>query len=198
MFHHPFAATVRIHGRRRVFLVDRGPDRVSVHRGRRGEDHPTHVGVSHRVEEVERAENVVSIVDVRVGDRLADVGERGEMNYGLDFVFGEHLAQGVSVEQVTFDEGDVQHCLAVPARQVIEDYSFEPRGGQRSQGVGADIAGAAGDEYLHGFLRSVRRPFIQPRPSRIDDPSHIGIFGRTGEPLLSLLDFRHSLAASER
>src|SRR5262245_24232825 len=151
LFDHQFRFAVGIHRRLWVRLVDRDANRIAI-RGTRGrEDNPPDSRLAHRVEQVQRADGVGAKVLRRVAHRLADEGIRREMNHGVDWMARKHLAQANGIPQAAALDRSPFHRPVVALTQVVE-HDWRMSGcGEELRRVTADVAGAAGHEYAHGF-----------------------------------------------
>ena len=61
-------------------LADRHAGRIAVSRASRGKDDPVDPGLAHRIEQREGADEIVAVIQRRIGDRLADIGVGCEMH----------------------------------------------------------------------------------------------------------------------
>ncbi len=156
-------------------LVVAGVDR----RGR-GKDDVLHAVVAHGLAETHGGEEVVVIVFQRHRHGFADGLEPGEMDRAVDVVLFKDAVERRAVAHVVFIEGDVLardllHAfdgLRAGVDQIIDDDDLVAALEQLHAGVAADIAGAAGDEYVHVFspfnpaMSRDRRLFRAARRSR--------------------------------
>ncbi len=151
LLHHPLGPGVRRPGRERVLLGDLEGLLDGVQAGRAGEQDPVQPERGELVEQLQRLGDVVAVVVVRLLDRLRhhDPGRHvdGRVDVG---VLGRdpphHLAVGdvALVEDPVADEGDRT------AQQRVEDDGRVARLLERLRRDRTDVAGAAGDQNLHG------------------------------------------------
>ena len=103
---------------------------------------------AHRLEQVPGGDHVLAVVARGVGDRLADVGARGEVHHAPRPVLAEAGVERRAVLQV--DQGDgrllVRHQLAVAGREVVEHHHALALLREVPHGVAADVARPAGDQ----------------------------------------------------
>ena len=84
------------------------------------------------------------------------------MNGAVDVgVLGDDSAEQVPVRDITLAEGAVAHEGPGTGEQRVEDHRRVPRHLERLRGCRTDVAGAAGDQDLHG-----RATLALARPSR--------------------------------
>ena len=77
---------------------------------------------------------------------FADRDEGGEVQHGVDAMFGEDAAQAVLVEQVAFLERPPAHGGTMAAAEVVVDYDAIAGARELLGGVRTDVAGSAGDQ----------------------------------------------------
>ena len=163
---HQLRAAVRV-GRlsgRRV-LAHRDGGGIAVDRGRRREHDGPAADRVHRPDEVQRAAHVVAVVADRLGHRLTDRLEPGEVDDGVGSQLVERRAERRLVEEIDDVEGrGATGELAGPldrrrlgVGQVVEDRDVVTGFEELDDGVAADVAGAAGHEDVHGGDRIRRR-----------------------------------------
>jgi len=139
---------VLAHRHRRVGAVDRCG---------RGEDQLVDVVAPHGPHEREGRPEVVLVVLQRLRDALADSLEAGEVDDGVDLLVREELFRLLAVAQVEGVDGQVlagQGLEPVDDRRLgvgeaVDDDDLVARSHELDDGVGADVAGAAGDENAH-------------------------------------------------
>ena len=139
-------ASVGIDWSERGFLGDRHVPRLAVDRTGR-EEHDRHVtrGTS-RVEQVQRADDVVGVVPGGILERFPDVGARGEMQHDCGAVCRECPGESVRVEKVALDEWPPANETVVAGGEIVVHHRQEPAGCEGLAGMTADVSGAAGDE----------------------------------------------------
>ena len=99
LLHAPFRPTVgvdrllphRFHNRRCLGFAVGGAGGT--------EHHPLYTRLLHGLEQTDAAGRVVVVVDQRLADRLAHVGQGGEVHDAIDRLFAEHLDQSVRIGQ---------------------------------------------------------------------------------------------------
>ena len=132
---------------RRIGLENRRPLGLAVDRRGGGEDDRPDTDLAHRLEQRDRAAQVVRPVLGRVRHRLADQRLGREVQHRLGAV-GEHL--GGAVAQRALDErGAGRHGVGEPGGQVVEHRDVVPGRDQLPGHDAADVAGPAGDEHSH-------------------------------------------------
>ena len=154
--------------------------------------------LAHRLEQRDRAAQVVRPVLGRVRHRLADQRLGGEVQHRLDAV-GQHL--GGAVAQRALDErGAGRHRVGVPGGQVVEHGDLVPGRDQLRGDDAADVSGTAGDEHSHeqaslsrcaassGTMSLIHTPMPGFRPGQV-----LQLAGRT--PDRQYLKVRRELAA---
>ena len=122
----------------------------AVGRTRAREEHPVDVRLAHRRQQAERADDVVAVVVVGVGHRLADVGRRGEVHHRLDAVVLHDRGELRGVGEVAHHETIRGHRVAMAEAEVVVGDGVGAFGDQVAKAGGPDESGAAGDEDLHG------------------------------------------------
>ncbi len=137
--------------------------------------------LAHDVHEGERVAEVVGVVLDRLGDGLAHGLEAGEVDHAVDLVLVEDALERLAVVHVGAVEGEalgglgshdgvdaVEHLLG-GVGQVVDDDDLIAVLEQLDARVGADEAGAAGDEdarVLGGDLLAHEIPFGLGRATR--------------------------------
>jgi hypothetical protein len=157
VFDHQLAAAVGIRGRQREVFGDRHRGRIAVH-GRRGAEHERlDAEFRHRLEQHDTAGHVVVVIAQRLGHRLADGFQAGEVDHGIDLVGGKSRFHRRAVADVGLDQfkglaGNLLNALlhrALGIREVVDHDHVVPGILQLDDGVGTDIAHAARNQNLH-------------------------------------------------
>ncbi len=130
---------------RRV-LVDRLALVPVVDPDRAGVDHAPNVVGARGLEHVGRAARVDALSERGVGGDLADVSHSGQMRDRVAAL--GRVGDGLRVGQIA-DEGVELLRAVVLRRNQVEDARLVARGNHRIDDVGADEAGASGDQDLH-------------------------------------------------
>jgi hypothetical protein len=169
---------VRIGRRQDGVFVDGDALGRTVDGRRRREDDARHAGAQRRLEHRFGAADVHVVVALGKGDRLGDLGERRHVDDSLAAAGGERGREAGGVADVgRHERGAGRDGRRVAARQVVVD-SHRVAGGQQAGGDhAAYVAGAAGDENVHGVIVAGRRRrsaaaaaaaarFTSPRPVR--------------------------------
>ena len=159
-----FGAAVGVRGGSRMCLVDRQVLRIAIDRGARAEYQRLYPGGLHRLQQADRALDIVRVILDRLCDGFADGLEPRKMYDGPDFMRRECLAQCCGIPQIRLDEGDTlasQLADAVDHRrpavaEVVEDHHLVLRTCQRNRCVAADIPGASGEKNVHEAAIPVR------------------------------------------
>ena len=130
---------------------------AGVDRRRGGEDDVLHAVVAHGLAEAHGGEEIVVVVFQRHRHGLADGLEPGEVDRAVDAVLFKNAVERRTVAHVVLIEGHVLagdllyafDGLDVGVDQIVDDDDIVAAFKQLHAGVAADIAGAAGDEYVH-------------------------------------------------
>ena len=124
------------------------------------------------VEELERLGDVVAVVLVRLLDRLRHHDPRGHVDGRVEVgVLGDDPAQQRAVGDVALVEHPVAHERQRSGEQRVEDHRRVPGLLEGLRGDRADVAGAAGDENLHG-AHPRSRPVRPPTAGRWHNAPH--------------------------
>ena len=124
------------------------------------------VGLVHGVEQIQGAGHVGLVVPQRLLGGLAHSLQTREVNHGVGANLLEEGLHALEVEQINLVEfgsaagqlGDALEGLFGGVGEVIHDDDVVACLEQFKYSVGADVAGAAGNEYLHDVLSG----FIYP------------------------------------
>ena len=108
---------------------------IAVGGARAGEDDAIDADGPHRGEQRERADDVVVIVDGRVLDRDADIGEGGEVHHGFGFVVLHRGDESLGFEQAGRDERQVADGRAMAFGEVVDDEDVVAAFGELFGGV---------------------------------------------------------------
>src|SRR5215212_9097312 len=149
--------------------------------GRRGrEDEPPRTGLAHRVEQVERPADVVAVVTLGLLHRLADEGERREVEHPVE-ALGECLADESGIQEVSRDQArPFWYGLSVPFGEVVEHGCLVARFDELGGDDATDVAGPAGYEDPHRFSifpRSVSA-VVSGRTSMMNAPAPVSLPAR--------------------
>jgi hypothetical protein len=87
-------------------------------------------------------------MEVDFGDfhGFADGDEGGEVDYGLAGFFVHDGDEALGIEEVEDAQAGGVYGFAMAAREVVDDYNVVTGVEELEGGVGADVAGASGDE----------------------------------------------------
>src|SRR4051794_21070865 len=122
---------------------------LAVDRAGRGEHEPPDARLAHRVEEVQRRDEVAAVVALGVLDGLRDERERREVQHRVP-PLGEGGLGGLEVvERHVEVAGALRDRARVATVEVVEDRDLVARVDELGGHDGADVAGAAGHEELH-------------------------------------------------
>ncbi len=141
----------------RMGFGNRRFDRLAVGRAGGREDEPGDRLGRHRLEDAQRAADVVAVVARRFAHRFADVEIGREVHHRLDPVSADRRPDCAGIQDVSFDQLAVAHRLTVAGAEVVVDDRLVAAARERLAGVAADVAGAAGYEHparLSGQWRS--------------------------------------------
>src|SRR4051794_12101301 len=122
---------------------------LAVDRAGRGEHEPPDARLAHRVEEVQRRDEVAAVVALGVLDGLRDERERREVQHRVP-PLGEGGLGGLEVvERHVEVAGALRDRARMAAVEVVEDRDVVARVDELGGHDRADVAGAAGHEELH-------------------------------------------------
>ena len=128
--------------------------------GRGGaEDDVLYVVALHRLKQVDAAGDVILIIVQRDLGGLPYRLESGEVDDGVDILFGEDFVQGLAVADVGLVETEIFagylfylfKRFSRTVAKVVDDDDLAAGLQQFDAGVAADVAGAAGTENCFGF-----------------------------------------------
>ena len=150
---HQLGRAVGVGGREGEVLPDRDRFGRAVNSGGGAEDQVLDPVFLHQLTEDEGAGDVVVVVAERLGDAFADRLEAREMDDRVDLGLGKDLFKTLAVEEVDLvefevlagDLADAVEGLGLGVDKVVDNDEFLPAFEKLDAGVGADIAGAAGD-----------------------------------------------------
>ena len=106
-------------------------------------------GGDHRLEQVQRPADVRPVVALGVADRLRHERERREVQHAVEPV-GQRAWTASRSSRSATTSGACRDRLAVPPLEVVEHDHLVAGREQLAGDDRADVAGAAGDEQLHG------------------------------------------------
>src|SRR5262245_2291954 len=113
MLYRELAGAIRIDRFLWRVLLDRHLLRHAIRRGRAGKDEPRDAMPAQAFHQIERVDEVVLIVFGRIAYRFADIGERREVNDGVDAFFREHLIDAMRLVEIADDQPLRWHGLAM-------------------------------------------------------------------------------------
>ena len=128
---------------------DRHLGRNAIGRTSAGEDNPLDVGSTHRVQQRERAHDIVVVVFGRLANRNADIGKRREVHHGLDPMLAQEIGDRRLIEQIGDDQRQLADGRAMTFGQIVDDPHVMTTGREQLGRMRADVAGRAGNEYTH-------------------------------------------------
>ena len=128
-----------------------------VNRCRGGEDQILHAHLLHDLGQNQSGIQVIVIVFPGHGNTFANSLQTGKVDHTADLIFCKDLGQQSFVTNVAFVElqilaGQFLHTLqglGVGIAQIVDDYNTVAAFQQLNTGVGANIAGTAGNQYVH-------------------------------------------------
>ncbi len=138
--------TVGVHGCGRMIFGERQPLGFAVDRAGRREHQARHAFRGHRLEQQERAGQVVLVILAGLPHRLAHRQPGREVHHRVDAVFDERRPHGSGVVHPGAHERQPARGLGVARGQIVEHHHRVAGCLQRLGGVTADVAGAAGNE----------------------------------------------------
>ena len=155
-----FGFAIRVDRTLRRRLADRDGVGRAIGRAARRKDDLADAGFPHRFEQRQAAAQIVAVVERRITDGFADIGERRKMHYGGHLMFFDRSAQPRAVADVAFDQRAPTRRFAVAARQIVVNDRAITGSGQSLARVRADIPSAAGDQNglrhtAFGFVMSL-------------------------------------------
>ena len=129
--------------------------RHSVDGGRGGEDHLLDPRLLHGEQHVRQATDVLLVVPAGPGHRLAHLLARSEVDDRRDAAalhgIGEHLHR-LAGRHVQLDHLGALHALRRAVGQVVDHNHLVPALKQKTDDVGPNVAGTAGNENTHGSM----------------------------------------------
>ena len=148
--------------------------RHAVDGGRGGEDHLIDPHPLHRQQHVRQAADVLLVVPAGPCHRLAHLLARREMDDRRDAAAlhdARERFHRLAGRHVQLDHLSALHASRRAVGQVIDDDHLVPALKQKTDDVGSDVAGTAGNENTHGSMlqrlaqaRARRRPRRHTRP----------------------------------
>ena len=167
LFAHELGPAVGIGAAHAAGLVEGHFVLRAVDRGGGGEDDPLHAVPPHDLQQGHGGQQVVLVVFEGLFHALPHGLEAREVDGAADVVLLEHPVEGRLVPHVDAVEGHLfPGQLLHPAKgfggavgEVVHGHHVVPQLQQSEAGVGPDVPGAAGDQYLHvlSFIPPVRR-----------------------------------------
>ena len=123
----------------------------------------------HRLEHREQAVDVLPVVVERDVDRLAGRLPGREVDDTVDLVVAQGALDGSAVEHRRLDDRHARHQpLLEPGGEVVEDDHLATARQQFLDDVGADVAGAAGDQpAAHAKTSPVIRSYASTYFARV-------------------------------
>jgi hypothetical protein len=123
-----------------------------------GEDEALDIGGRAGAEDAGGAFHIIVEVVEGLVDGFADIGEGGEVHDGVGAMGVHEGGHDAGVADVGVDEGEAiggeraeeVEGLGVPSEEVVDGEDIVPALQEELDGVGPDVAGAAGDEDVHG------------------------------------------------
>ena len=104
----------------------------------------------HGLEHGQGRGDVVLVILEGVADRLADIGEGGEVHDRVGFLGADHPVDGGGIAEVDVVQADRRRDgRPVAVNEVVDDNGFMACGHQLPDAVAANIAGSADDEDFH-------------------------------------------------
>jgi hypothetical protein len=100
---HPFRRTVRVDRRAGIVFGEGAAVGVAIDRAGGGEHQAITAGLAHRIEQRQRAGDIVLVIFPRVDDRLADQARSREVHYRDDTMLREDASQRGLVQEVADD-----------------------------------------------------------------------------------------------
>ena len=125
--------------------------RIAVDGGSGREDDMLHTGLHHGVEQRERSGNIVGEVAGRLAHGFAHRDEGGEVNDGVALLLLHQADQRGRIGEIELMQPAGRHVVTIAFGEVVHNGDVVALLEQQADGVGADIAGSAGNE---NFSRS--------------------------------------------
>jgi hypothetical protein len=148
--HGQLGVPVRVHGCVRRLLGDRDHVRLAVGGAGGGEHEAPHTRLSHRVQQVQGGDDVAAVVHRRLGDGLGHERDGSQVDHAVEAA-AQHPLGRLEVQQVHVLEADALGDRgAVAAVERVEHDDLVAAVTKLARDVGADVAGAAGDQDPHG------------------------------------------------
>jgi len=141
---HPFRGAVRIDRRARIALGQRLAVGIAIDRAGGGKYHAIAAGLAHRIEQRQRADDIVQVIFPWIDHGFADQAGRREVHDRDDIVLREGAGERGLVHDIADDEraGDE---AAVSGRKIVVDDRMIAGSRQRPAAMRADVTGATGD-----------------------------------------------------
>ncbi len=122
--------------------------------GRRtGKHHAADALIAHDIHQVQRARHVVVVVDRRVGHRLPDRDQAGEVHDRRRPVGLDHLGQPPAVADVALLQRPEPGQGAKSVAQIVVDHGGIAAPRERFAGVASDVARPAGHQHAWSIGR---------------------------------------------
>src|SRR5271157_1606261 len=154
-FHHDLRLAIGVDGLDGEGFENGARRRIAVDGGAGREDHVADAGFDHGGEERERTADVVGEVAGGLPHGFADRDEGGEVNDRLRALVAHEAGERSGIGYVEFVETAGGNVVAIAFREVIDHRDIMALFEQQAHGVGADVAGAAGDENASGVQDSI-------------------------------------------
>jgi hypothetical protein len=100
---------------------------------------------AHPIEQSQRSQDIVGVIDVRTGDRFADLDKSGKVNDRLRFPAAEDGIEKAAIADVAPFERAPFDGPRVAVGQVVDDNRLKAPFRQDLTGMAADVAGPTGD-----------------------------------------------------
>ena len=106
----------------------------------------------HGVEQIECTKHIVTVVFGRILHRFANISVSGEMHDCIDLVFRKNCSKEFAIGKIADDQFCRINKFPMTEDQVVQ-YDRRVSGAfELSNGMGADVTGAAGDEDSRLFV----------------------------------------------
>ena len=112
-----------------------------------------HAGLHHGIQQGERPGHVIGEVPRRLTHGFADRDEGGEMDDGVALFLLQQAGERAGIGEIQLVQPVGWHVVAVAFGEVVDDGDVVALLEQQADGVGADVAGPAGNEnfsWSHG------------------------------------------------
>src|SRR5215203_1313304 len=121
-------------------------NRISVNCAATRKDERSSFRCSHCFEQVERANAIVVVVNVRARHGLAYISKRSQVNDQIRSHVANYGSNELTLQQAAFNQRAPPDCVTPASRQIVKRNNFPPRPSERFAAMGADVPRTSDDE----------------------------------------------------